>query len=225
MKKIASAIIIMNGILSFGHTETINIPNDWIIESINQPAKSIQQKSISPYGTQNKTIIFNKNGYINQININYQVGNKINFVSIHVSPYNENHRYLLIVEKLDENEILSVDFNNIETLAGLKTQEQIWRNERQSELKTKKLMRMTNYNSDYNAESVLTQNIIMPVIYLNNTEELTHIKIQPDTMYMIVTETDEHDSWTKRMSVQKGSVDELLTTTEERTIEYYNTLL
>ncbi|MGL4674244.1 MAG: hypothetical protein ACRCXK_05235 [Wohlfahrtiimonas sp.] len=225
MKKIVSAITIISALLSFGQAESMNIPNDWVLESINQPAKSVQHKSTSPYGVQNKTIIFNEDGYMNKIDMNYQIGNKTNFISVHVAPYNENLRYLLMVEKLDENEILSVDFNNIQTLAGLKTQEQLWKNERQSELKTKKLMQMTNYNSDYNAESILVQDVDMPIVYLDNTEELDNIKIKPNTMYMIVTETDEHDSWTRRMSIQKGAMGELLTTIEERTIEYYDILL
>ncbi len=225
MKKIVSALILANALLSFGHTESMTIPNDWILESINQPAKSIQQTSTSPYGVQNKTILFNEDGYMSKIDMNYQLGHKVNFVSVHVSPYNDNHRYLLMVEKLDENEILSVDFNNIETLAGLKTQEQIWTNEHQSELKTNKLMRMTNYNSDHNAEYVLINDINMPIIYLDNPEELEKIQVEPNTMYLIVTESDEYDSWTKRMSIQQGSIGELFTTIEERTIEYYDILL
>ena len=225
MKKIVSAITIISALLSFGQAKSVNIPNDWVLESINQPAKSVQHKSTSPYGVQNKTIIFNEDGYMNKIDMNYQIGNKTNFISVHVAPYNENHRYLLMVEKLDENEILSVDFNKIETLAGLKTQEQLWKDDYQAELKTKKMMRMTNYNSDYNAESILMNDINMPIVYLDSQEELEKIKVQPNTMYMIVTETDQHDTWTKRLSIQKGAMGELLTTTEERTIEYYDILL
>ncbi len=225
MKKIVSAITIISALLSFGQAKSVNIPNDWVLESINQPAKSVQHKSISPYGIQNKTIIFNEDGYMNKIDMNYQIGNKTNFISVHVAPYNDNHRYLLMVEKLDENEILSVDFNKIETLAGLKTQEQHWKDDYQAELKTKKMMRMTNYNADYNAESIFMNNVSMPIVYLDSQEELEKIKVQPNTMYMIVTESDHHDTWTKRVSIQKGAMGELLTTIEERTIEYYDILL
>lgn len=225
MKKIVSAITVITALLSFGHTESITIPNDWTIESINQPAKSVQHKSISPYGIQNKTISFNEDGYMNKIDMNYKVGKATHYLSIHVAPYNNNQRYLLMVEKSDEAAIQSVDFNNIETLAGLQTQEQLWKNSYQSELKSHRMMRMTNYNSEFNAEYVLQHDINTPIVYLNTQEELKKIKVQPNTLYMIVTETDQHDSWTKRLSIQKDSLGELMTTIEERTIEYYDILL
>ena len=225
MKNIASAIMIITALLSFGHSKSISIPNDWMLENIKKPAKFVQQKSIAPYGVQNKKILFNENGYMSQIDIDYQLGQTKNFISIHVAPYNDNHRYLLLVEKLDENDILSVDFNNIETLAGLKTQEQLWKNSHQTELKSKQMMRMTNYNSDYMAESILESNMNLPIVQLQSEAELKNIKISPNTLYMIVTERDHHDSWTKRISVQKDSMGEILKTIEERTIEYYDILL
>ena len=225
MKKIVSAITVISALLSFGHTESIAIPNDWMIESINQPAKSVQQKSTSPYGIQNKTILFNEDGYMNKIDMSYNIGKKTHYLSIHVAPYNGNKRYLLMVEKSNEAEIQSIDFNNIETLAGLKTQEQLWKNSHQTELKTNKMMRMTNYNSEFNADYVLQHDMDMPIVYLDKQEDLKKIKVQPNTLYMIVTETDQHDSWTRRLSIHKDSLGELMTTIEERTIEYYDILL
>lgn len=224
MKRHITITLICSLLTTITFAQSNNIPNDWLLEGIKKPAKSVTHQSTSPYGVQHKTTEYTQDGYMHLVNMNYQLGQKEGFIRIKILPYENAKRYLLTMEKDSLDDLSKVNFNDIQTLPGLITQKQEWEDTHQMQFKSKKLQLTTNYLPNYQVASIESPVLNMPITYLSPAE-LKSQTIQPNVMYIVVTERDEFGSWTKRMSIQRGIIDDVFTTVEERNIEYYDILL